>query len=37
MPFNETGQAALLDIAENIRRAQVFIAGMDYEAFCQKP
>jgi uncharacterized protein with HEPN domain len=34
MPSSETRQAALLDIAENIRRAQGFIAGLDYEAFC---
>ena len=33
MPSDETPQAALLDIAENIRHAQTFIAGMDYDAF----
>ncbi len=34
MPSEETQRAALLDIASNIRHAQSFIGGMDYEAFC---
>ncbi len=33
MPSEQTQHAALLDIAENIRHAQSFISGMDYEAF----
>lgn len=34
MPSEETQQAALLDIASNIRLARSFASGMDYEAFC---
>ena len=33
MPSKETAQAALHDIAENIRRAQLFTQGMSYEGF----
>ncbi|MGO9472355.1 MAG: DUF86 domain-containing protein [Rhodomicrobium sp.] len=33
MPSDATQQAALLDIAENIRLAQGFVQGMEFEAF----
>jgi uncharacterized protein with HEPN domain len=35
MPSKRSPRAALLDIAENIRRAQVFLEGMEYDAFCE--
>jgi uncharacterized protein with HEPN domain len=34
MPSEETQQAALADIARNIRHAQCFVSSMEYEAFC---
>lgn len=35
MPSKRSPRAALIDIAENIRYAQEFVAGMTFDAFCE--